>query len=143
MAHPFESVVFIPEEAQFVQNTMFAFSQNQAVGNTSDAGSVAPITKSERDKALSILAKVRSQVADPAKNPIVFTQDEALLMQYLYLKLIQTHGKPQGDLDWTYYIRFNDITMQLVVNVINKIGGRLDNFPSDTYPVSFNPFPRL
>jgi len=139
----YDSVVFIPAEAQFVQNTMFAFSQNQAVANNTDAGSATPITKNERLKALDIVSKVRKQLTDPAHLPIAFTEAEAQLMQRLYVQYIQVHGKPQGDLDWTYWIHFDDNARQLVINVIRKIGGIMPNMPTSTYPQGFNPFVRL
>src|SRR5271157_1073381 len=105
---PYESVTFLSQEAQFVANTMFAWSQNRAVGSETDQGAVVPITKSERQKALDIVAKVNAQIKNASSGPIAFTQPEAQMMTYLYIKYIQTHGKPQGDLDWTYYIRFDD-----------------------------------
>jgi hypothetical protein len=140
---PYESVTFLPAEAQFVANTMFAWSQNQAVGSESDQGAVVPITKSERQKALDIVAKVNKQISNASSGPISFTQPEAYMMTYLYIKYIQTHGKPQGDLDWTYYIRFDDTSNQLIVNIIRKLGGNVSNLPATTYPQGFNPFPRL
>ena len=142
MAAIYESVLFLHAEAQFVQNTMFAYSQNQAVANNTDAGGATPITQIERDKALSIVAKVRKQISSPT-IPISFTEAEAQLMQRLYIQYIQVHGKPQGDLDWTYWIHFDDSARQLVVNVIRKVGGIMPTFPASTYPQGFNPFPRL
>lgn len=136
----YESVVFIPEEAAFVQSTMQAYSQNMAVGGETDNGAAVPITRSERTKALDILAKVRSQIGSPNPTPISFTPDEAALMQYLYNNYLQGHGKPQGDLDWTYWIRFDTTSQQLIINVMRKIGCIIPNLPSGAYPAGFNPF---
>jgi hypothetical protein len=139
----YESVVFIREEAQFVESTMQAYSQNRAVGGETDQGAAVPVTKTEIQKANDILAKVRAQVQDPNKTPISFTQDEAALMQYLYNNYLQGHGKPQGDIDWTYYIRFSDSSQQLIINVMRKVGCIIPNLPAGTFPQGFNPFPRL
>lgn len=139
----YDSVTFTPAEAQFVQNTMFAYSQNQAIANNTDAGSSTPITKVEREKALSIVGKVRGQITQAIPTPIAFTEAEAALMQYLYNNYIQVHGKPQGDLDWTYYIRLDDNSRQLVINVMRKIGCIVPDLPTSTYPQGYNPFPRL
>lgn len=143
MAPAFESVVFIQAEAEFVQSTMFSYSQNQALGGQSDSGSAVPVTRGEITTALSILSKVRKQLQDPNKNPISFTESEAQLMTYLYIKYIAMHGKPQGDLDWTYWVRLDDSSRQIVINVIRKLGGNVSNLPATTYPQGFNPFPRL
>jgi hypothetical protein len=143
MSAPYESVVFIPAEAQFVQNTMFQFSQNQAVANNTDAGGATPITQAERLKALDIVGKVRKQITDPTHAPIAFTEAEAQLMQRLYVQYIQVHGKPQGDLDWTYWVHFDDSSRQLVINVIRKVGGLMPNLPASSYPQGYNPFVRL
>lgn len=139
----YESVVFLPVEAQFVESTMQAYSQNMAVGGETDQGAAVPVTKLERTKALSILSKVRSQIMDAAKAPISFAPDEAALMQYLYNNYLQGHGKPQGDLDWTYWVRFDSQSTQLIINVMRKIGCIIPNLPSGTYPQGFNPFPQL
>ena len=138
----YESVTFLPAEAQFVLTTMISISQNQAVGGESDQGAVVPFPRSERQKALDIIAKVQPQATNPNSGPISFTQDEAKLMSYFYIQYIQTHGKPQGDLDWTYYIRFDQTTTQLIVNIIRKLGGNIANFPTQTYPQGYNPFVR-
>lgn len=141
MAPAYLSVVFISEEAQFVQSTMFSWSQNQAVGGETDNGAVVPVTRAEIATANSILAKVRGQITDPSKAPISFTKEEAQLMQYLYNKYLQGHGKPQGDLDWTYYIRFDTNTQQLIQNVLVKIGSSISISPGQIFPSSGpNPF---
>ena len=80
---------------------------------------------------------------DPNKAPFALTQPEAKLMQYLYNNYLQGHGKPQGDIDWTYYIRFDGAAQQLIINVMRKIGCIVPNLPPGTYPQGFNPFPRL
>ena len=143
MAPAYENVVFIKAEGEFVQSTMFSYSQNQALGGQSDSGSAVPVTRAEITKALSILSKVRKQLQDPAKASICFTEAEAKLMMYLYINYIAMHGKPQGDLDWTYWVRLDDSSRQIVINVIRKLGGVVPNLPATTYPQGFNPFPRL
>lgn len=143
MPPAYEAVIFIPAEAQFVESTMRAFSQNRAVGSETDQGAVVPITQVELDSALCILNKVRAQVQGEFKTPIVFTQAEAQLMQYLYNRYLQGHGKPQGDIDWTYYTRFDDSAQQLIINVMRKVGCIVPNLPAGTYPQGYNPFPRL
>ena len=139
----YDSVVFLPQEASFVESTMQAYSQNRAVGGETDQGAAVPVTRTEIAKANSILAKVRGQIQDPNVAPIAFTQDEAQLMQYLYNNYIQGHGKPQGDMDWTYYVRLRDGSTQLVINVLRKIGAITPNLPTTTYPQGYNPFVRL
>lgn len=136
----YESVVFIPKEAQFVEKTMSEYSQNQALGHTSDAGSTVPVNTLERAISFSILQKVRSQLTNSAKPPISFTEQEAKLMQYLYTNYLTSHGKPQGDLDWTYWVRLSTNSQALVVNVLRKVGAILPNYPSYTYPQGFNPY---
>lgn len=139
----YESVIFLPAEAQFVESTMRAYSQNRAVGGETDQGAAVPVTKSEVHKALDILRKVREQMKSNFQTPISFTSEEAALMQYLYNNYLQGHGKPQGDIDWTYYIRFDDTSRQLIINVMRKVGCIISNLPPGTYPQGFNPFPRL
>jgi|SRR5665213_1515743 len=139
----YDAVVFIPEEAQFVESTMRAYSQNQAAGGETDNGATVPITLGEKQKALDIISKVRTQIMDANKSPIVFTPEEAALMQYLYNNYLQGHGKPQGDLDWTYWIRFDDSSRQLIINIMRKIGCNMGAYPTSVYPTGFNPFPRL
>lgn len=140
----YQSVVFLPEEAQFVQATMFAWSQNQAVGGETDNGAVVPVTRGEIATANSILAKVRSQIGDPSKTPISFTEGEAQLMQYLYNKYLQGHGKPQGDLDWTFWIRFDTNSQQLIENVLRKVGSNIAISPGQIFPnAGPNPFTDL
>ena len=141
---PYESVIFLPAEANFVQSTMFAFSQNQAVGSESDQGSVGPVSKPEIVLALSILSKVRIQISQVVKVAIVFTEQAAQLMVYLYNKYLQCHGKPQGDLDWTYYIRFDTNTQALIQNTMVKLGSLPTIAPGQIFPASGpNPFPYL
>jgi hypothetical protein len=130
----YESVIFTLTEAQFVESTMLAYSQNQAVGGTTDNGAAVPITQIEKQKGLDILSKVRVQIMDPSRSPITFTSDEAALMQYLYNNYLQGHGKPQGDLDWGYYIRFDTMATQLIINVMRKIGCIIPDLPSGVYP---------
>jgi hypothetical protein len=139
----YESVTLLPAEAQFIESTIRAFSQNRAVGGETDQGAVVDITKTEIQKSLDILAKVRAHIQSQFQVPISFTQDEARLMQYLYNNYLQGHGKPQGDLDWTYYIRFDDNAQQLIINVMRKVGCNVSNLPPSTYPQGYNPFPRL
>lgn len=143
MAPAFESVIFRREEAQFVQNTMYYVSQNRAVGDETDQGAVVPFSKPELALANSILAKVRGQIgqAEP-KTPISFTEAEAKLMCYLYINYVQGHGKPQGDLDWNYFIRFDTNTQALVQNVIHKLGSNVNFVTGQIYPAGgSNPFP--
>lgn len=137
----YDSVVFIPAEAQFVQSTMFAFSQNQALDNNTDAGSSSPVTTTERAKALSIVNKVRAQLtrSGSIQTPITFTEGEAKLMQYLYTNYLQCHGKPQGDLDWNYWVRLDTNSTQLLINVMRKIGCIVPNLPTGRYPAGFPP----
>jgi hypothetical protein len=139
----YDAVIFTSQEAQFVESTMRAYSQNQAVGGETDNGAAVPITKGEVQKALDILSKVRVQIVDPNRAPISFTSDEASLMQYLYNNYLQGHGKPQGDLDWTYYIRFDDISTQLIISVMRKVGCMVPDLPTSTYPLGRNSFPKL
>lgn len=136
---PYESVIFLPAEAQFVESTMRAYSQNQAVGGETDHGAAVPITGIEKQIALDILSKVRIQIMGSGSNPISFTATEASLMQYLYNNYLQCHGKPQGDLDWNYYTRFDGAATQLLINVMRKIGCILPNLPTGRNPN----FPRL
>src|SRR5277367_5462658 len=100
-AKAFEHVIFLREEAQFVQNTIYFVSVNRAVGDETDQGAVVPFTAVELAMANSILAKVRGQIGQPEgkKVPIVFTDKEAQMMVGLYIRYVQGHGKPQGDLD--------------------------------------------
>lgn len=142
MIPAYESVLFIPAELQFVESTMRAYSQNQAVGGTTDNGAAVSVNRSEIQTALDILSKVRAQITEPTVA-IKFTQPEAQLMQYLYNNYLQGHGKPQGDLDWTYYIRFSDSSAQLIINVMKKIGCNVSNLPASTYPQGYNPWVRL
>lgn len=135
----YESVTFLPAEAQFVESTMRAYSQNQAVGGETDNGAAVPITGIEKQIALDILSKVRIQIMDQEHAPLSFTSAEASLMQYLYNNYLQGHGKPQGDLDWNYYTRFDSIATQLIINVMRKIGCIVPNLPTGKYPN----FPRL
>lgn len=139
----YEAVTFIPPEAQFIANVMQAYSQNRALGSESDAGSVGPVTQVEISLALSIVSKVNNQIMQKDKRPISFTSEESYLMQRLFTTYIQTHGKPQGDIDWTYYIRLDSTSTQLVVNILRKLGSNIQNLPSLTYPQSYNPFPRI
>ena len=140
----YESVIFLKEEAQFVQSTMQAYSQNLAVGGETDQGAAVPVTKYEQGLANSILSKVRPQISNPRSGPISFTEPEAKLMVYLYINYVQGHGKPQGDLDWTYYIRFDTNTQALVQNVIYKLGSTANFVTGSIYPAGgADPFTRL
>lgn len=136
------NVIFVPDEARFVQVTMQAFSQNQPLSNETDSGGQPGISPTERVLVLSILSKVRIQMSYPTQ-PISFTEAEAGLAQRMYFHYLETHGKPQGDQDFAYYIRLKDTSVQLVVNVLRKFGAKLPNYVSDTYPPMFNPYQRL
>jgi hypothetical protein len=131
---PYESVTFLPQEAQFVANTMFAWSQNRAVGSETDQGAVVPITKSERQKALDIVKKVNTQIQNANSGPISFTQAEAQMMIYLYTKYLQGHGRPQGDLYPTYWITFDTSAQALIINVLGKLGCNTGIYPSNRWP---------
>lgn len=104
------NVILRSEEASFIQSTIQTYNQNR--GTT--------ISLVEHNLCGTILDKVRSFIV--TQIPISFEEPEVALMQYLYTKLIQMHGKPAGDLDYTYYQHYNTNTQQLVTNVLNKLG---------------------
>jgi len=132
----YDAVVFTKPEAQFVESTMQAYSQNQAAGGETDNGAAVPITGLERQKALNILSKVHCQVMDESQLPISFTSEEAALMSYLYINYLQGHGKAQGDLSPTYWITFDVSAQALIISVLKKIGCNVNIMPSNRYPFS-------
>lgn len=116
------SITFIPAEANFVQSSMQVYFQNRS----------AMITDVGRDLAGTILVKVRASMQDGI--PINFEQPEVKLMQYLFTNLLQGHGKPNADLDWTYWVHFDPNTRQLITNVLNKLGETLAGVEGNQVP---------
>lgn len=134
MTAVYESVIFTNKEARFVVNTIYSYSQNRAIGNPDFPGALVPFSAGDLEISTSILAKTNLFIQNSSK-PIIFTQAEAKLMQTLFFNYMQVHGKAQGDLEWTYYMKFDPSTQQLVVDTLRKIGARMPNFaPTNEYP---------
>jgi hypothetical protein len=113
---PPSPVTLISEEANFIQVMLEQWSQIE--------GTV--ISDRERSMAKSIVKKVRNHIISHLSIPINFTEDETNMLQYLFTKYVQMHGKPAGDLDWTYFVHLIPRTRELIRGILNKIG---ENWP--------------
>lgn len=109
------SVIFISDEANLIQSVITPYSQIEGHANAD----------TDRIIARSILLKVREQILSHFLLPINFTEQEIILLQQILTRYITTHGKPAGDIEATYWVRFDMTTRQLLANILNKVGENL------------------
>ena len=109
------SIMFISDEANLIQSLLTPYSQVEGTANP-DA---------DRILCRSILMKVREQILSHFTIPIILTESETNVLQQILTRYITLHGKPPGDLEATYWVRFDMTTRQLIVNILNRIGENL------------------